>query len=139
MKYLKNPIWKWIGLVVTSLLVVVAWYYGFFFIIFYLLGLYAALYFVSLLFKTTKIIGFILTVGIILTHLFVSLFYLYLLYLALKVMFTENFLFGLLAVLFGLPLVHAIVMGFLIALVSPLFWFQGDLEKRFETNTQSLL
>lgn len=64
-----KKVFKIIGITVLVLLVVASWFFGFFGIVFYILGFYVALYFLSLLFKTTTIIDTIIVIGGIILHL----------------------------------------------------------------------
>jgi len=131
-------IFKTIGIIVTVLLVSVAWYYGFFEIIFYLFGFYTVLYFLSLVFKTTIIIDTILGIGIFILYALMGIWMLWLLYSALSIMFTESFFWGLLILIFGLPIaqmfLYGIGIGLGFVLGYPLIWFSEDLEKRFSEN-----
>lgn len=135
MKKETKNIFKTIGIIVTTLLVGVAWYFGFFGIIFYLFGFYAVLYFLSLIFKTTIIINWILGAGAFLLYALMGIWMLWLFYQALTIMFTENFFWGLLILFIGIPIaqmiLYAIGMGVGFVLGYPLIWFSEDLEKRF--------
>ncbi|MCK4524858.1 MAG: hypothetical protein KAU07_00265 [Candidatus Andersenbacteria bacterium] len=126
---------KNIGIIITVLLTFIAWYFGFFQIIFYILGFYAALYFISIIFKTTVIISTILGGGIFLFYIWTAIWSLWLLYISLSVMFTESFFMGIILLVVVLPIAEmilygiAIVLGFVLGY--PLIWFSEDLEKRF--------
>lgn len=127
---------KVLGVITIVILIFLSWFFGFFSIVFYILGLYAALYFVSLLFKTTIIIDFILGAGIFILYVSVGISMLYWLYIILQYMFTENLILGFLLLVFGLPIIVTIqyALGFGVGAVlgGPLLWFRNDLEKRFK-------
>lgn len=126
---------KIVGIVVAVLLVFIAWYSGFLPIIFYLFGLYAVLYFLSIIFKTTAIINTILGAGMFLFYIWMTIWSLWLLYITLSIMFTESFFLGIVLLIFGLPIAEMILygvgMGLGFVFGYPLIWFSEDLEKRF--------
>ena len=136
MKEKTKSIFKAIGIIVVALLIFLAWFFGYFQIIFYLFGFYAVMYFISLIFKTTTIINTILGIGGFLLWGLLSIAGLGLLYLALKIMFTESLFLGLLILFFGLPIaemiLYGIALGLGFVLGYPLIWFSEDLEKRFD-------
>ncbi len=121
---------KIIGIIVLVSLIVVSWFFGFFGIIFYLLGFYAALYFLSILFKTTAILDTIMTVGGIITYIGLAVLGLYLLYLTLNIMFTESFFWGLLLLFFGIPIAEGLLYALIMALGAPLFFFRNQVEEQ---------
>lgn len=126
---------KIVGIIATVLLVFIAWYSGFLPIIFYLFGLYAVLYFLSIIFKTTAIINTLLGAGMFLFYIWMTIWSLWLLYITLNIMFTESFFLGILLLIIGLPIAETILygvgMGLGFVLGYPLIWFSDDLEKRF--------
>lgn len=121
---------KIIGVVVLILFVVVSWFFGFFWIIFYILGFYTAIYFLSLLFKTTSIIDTIITIGGIILYVGYTVLGLFLLYLVLRHMFEKNFFIGLLLLIFGIPLAEILFYAFIAALGVPLLYFRNLLEEK---------
>lgn len=126
---------KNIGIIITVLLTFVAWYFGFFQIIFYILGFYAALYFISIIFKTTVIINTILGGGMFIFYIWTLIWSLWLLYIGLNIMFTESFFWGFVFLMIILPIaetiLYGVAMGLGFVLGYPLIWFSDDLEKRF--------
>ena len=126
---------KPLGIVLATIFVILAWSYGFLSGIFYLFGLYAAVYLLSILFKTTKILEFILGSGFILLYISVAILDLFLLYLALKFMFESSFFWGFLIIIIGFPIItplsYFLFMGIGFIIGSPLIYFLEDLEKRF--------
>jgi MFS family permease len=126
-----KKVFKIIGIAVLTLLVVASWFFGFFEIVFYILGFYTALYFLSLLFKTTAIIDTILVIGGIILYLGFAVLGLFLLYLVLRYIFEENFFIGLLLFIFGIPLVEMLFYALIMALGAPLIYFRSLLEEKF--------
>lgn len=126
-----KKVFKIIGIAVLVLLVVVSWFFGFFGIIFYILGFYTALYFLSLIFKTTAILDTIMTIGGIILYIGFALGGLFLLYLVLRYMFEESFFVGLLLLIFGLPLAEMLFYAFVMALGVPIIYFRSQLEEKF--------
>ena len=130
MKMKKN-----IGIIATVLLIFIVWYFGFFQIIFYILGFYAALYFISIIFRTTAIINTILGGGIFLFYIWIAVWSLWLLYISLNIMFTESFFIGIVLLIIVLPIAEMILYGIATGLGYilgyPLIWFSDDLENRF--------
>jgi hypothetical protein len=122
---------KIIGISVIVILVVISWFLGFFGIVFYILGFYAALYFLSLLFKTTAIIDTIMVIGGIILYIGFGLLGLFLLYLVLRFMFERSFFLGLLLFFIGIPLAETLFYGIMMALGMPLYYFRDQLEKKF--------
>lgn len=104
---------------------------GFLWIVFYVLGFYAALYFLSLMLRTTAIVNFVFGIGAVLAWIAIVVVDLFALYLTLRYMFEDNFLLGLLILFVGLPFLHFLLQSFLIALGAPFMWFMNDLEERF--------
>lgn len=135
MKKETENIFRIVGIIVVVLLTFIAWSFGFLSIIFYLFGLYAVLYFLSIIFKTTAIINTILGAGIFLFYIWMTIWSLWLLYVILSIMFTESFFLGIILLIFGLPIIEMILygvgMGLGFVFGYPLIWFSEDLEKRF--------
>jgi hypothetical protein len=131
----KKAGWKAVGIIGIVLAIIAAWFFGFFAIVFYLLGLYAALYILSIIFKTTKILEWFMGAGGILMWLLMTVGGLFLAYLFLKIMFEGSFLLGLALLVFGLPIAEVLFYGILAALAMPLVWMTEDLERRFNNVT----
>ncbi len=121
------------GIVIVGGLVILSWWLGWFSIIFYILGLYASVYIVSYVFKTTSIINFLIGSGVVVLNIISLIVGLYFMYIALQIMFTESFwrgflylgLFGLFARFLALiPVAVGLVLGY------PLFFMSEDIEKR---------
>jgi len=126
-----KQIFKVIGAIALVLLVVLSWLFGFFGFVFYILGFYAALYFLSLLFKTTAIIDTIMAIGGIILYLGFIVLGLFLLYLVLRYMFEVNFFIGLLLLVFGLPLAQMLFYALMMVLGAPLIYFRDQLGEKF--------
>jgi len=109
----------------------VSWWAGWFQIVFYILGLYAAVYIISYLFRTTAVIGFLLAIGGTILYIGSLLLGLYLLWQILTMMFTGSFLLGFLFLLllgaFGsfVPMAVGMTLGY------PLLFISEDIERRF--------
>ena len=135
MKKETKSIFRIVGIIIAVLLTFIAWSLGFLSIIFYLFGLYAVLYFLSIIFKTTAIINTILSTGMFLFYIWMTVWSLWLLYITLNIMFTESFFLGIILLIFGLPIaemiLYGVAMGLGFVLGYPLIWFSDDLEKRF--------
>jgi hypothetical protein len=123
-----------IGTIVVGGFALFAWWAGWFSVIFYILGLYAAIYIISYVFRTTSIATFLISVGGFILYLIVTIWGLYLLFNVLSIMFTESFLWGLglliLLSMFGgllyfIPMAVGLVLGY------PLFFIIEDMERRF--------
>ena len=123
---------KMIGIVFLVLLVIASWIFNIFGIVFYILGFYTALYFLSILFKTTVILDIIITIGGIILYPISIFGGLFLLYLTLKYMFEVNFFIGFLFFIFGIPLVEFLFFAIVLALGAPILYFQSQLEEKFE-------
>jgi ABC-type transport system involved in multi-copper enzyme maturation permease subunit len=126
--------WRKVGIVIVGGLALLAWWLGWFSIVFYILGLYAAVYIVSYVFRTTAIASFMVAVGGFVLYAAVTLWGLYLLFSVLTIMFTESFLWGLgllfLLSMFGgllyfIPMAVGLVLGY------PLFFIIEDIEEKF--------
>lgn len=128
-----KQIWRWVGIVLVGDLVFISWWVGWFEIVFYVLGLYAAVYIVSYIFKTTAIISLLLTVGGIILYLGSALLGLYLFWIILTVMFTGNFFLGLLFLFLLGTFGSFVPMAIGLALGYPLVFMSEDIEKRFQT------
>ncbi|MFH1455091.1 MAG: hypothetical protein ABIF22_02105 [bacterium] len=123
-----------VGIVIVGSSVVLFWWFGWFNIIFYILGLYAAIYIVSYLFKTTSIIAVLISIGGFALYAISAIIGLYFLYFVLHTMFNGSFWFGLLLlILLGtlgrlllfVPVAVGLVLGY------PLLFMSEDIEKRF--------
>ena len=126
-----KKLWRPIGIVVAVLLLIAAWVFGFLWMLFYVLGFYAALYFLSLAFKTESIVNWVLGAGALLAWVIGAIIDLFILYQTLRYMFEENFILGVLFLIFIFPLLQFLLYGFFGALAAPLLWFQHDLERRY--------
>lgn len=122
-----------LGLIFATIAIISLWYFGFLFFIFYILGLYFALYLISILFKTTSITSFLIGLGTFLLYVWFGIWYLFLLYLILKLTFEISFLF-----IFSLlltPVIHFFLLAIFllvgIIIGGPLLLIHSDLERRF--------
>src|SRR3989344_112754 len=130
-----------VGILLVGGLIIVSWWLGWFYVVFYVLGLYAAVYVISYLFKTTVVAGFLMMVGGFILYVASGVIGLYWLYLILNIMFTGSFFYGLLLLVllgtFG-QLLYFIPMAIGLALGFPLIFISNDIEERFSRGNQKI-
>jgi len=138
---------KPIMIIGVTVLAIALWIYGFFGFIFYLLGLYAVIYLISRLFKTSSIPAIFLLIGGVSANLLLLAISLYWGFLAIYDIFHGHVWGGLLDLFILMPIIKLPLLYFVFYLISiiiggPLFLMLMDLEERFgkkESNGQSNL
>ncbi|MBV9159035.1 MAG: hypothetical protein JO019_00350 [Candidatus Kaiserbacteria bacterium] len=124
---------KAIGALILAVLALYLWYYGYLSGLFYLFGFYVVVYAISKIFKTTFILNLIVGLGGFLFYAIFIIGVLYNIYSALRIMFENSFLWGLLALVIGVPLgqliLYVVIGGIGMILGMPLFWMIEDVER----------
>lgn len=138
----KNGLLRKVGVLLVGGLVAFFWWSGMFYLVFYILGLYAAVYIVSLIFRTTAILTAIIGIGGFILYAASAIVGLYLFFLVLQTMFTVSFFTGLfqltlLGIFGGLLYFIPVAIGFVLGY--PLIFMFQDIEKRFEKEVPGII
>ena len=137
----KQKIWEklWFKIlsVLTIALLLILYLPDFFNFLLIAYGFYMILYLISVFFKSTQPLEFIVsTISSIMIYFgYIGVLYLY--YIALKILFEGNFLLGLFLLIIGIPLLQLVPILinfiFLLIIIGPAYFLLDDLEKKYKS------
>lgn len=134
----KKKLWEktWFRVLVAIVVgfVMLSIFPGLFYTLLFVYGFYTFLYLLSLFFKSTQPLAFVISTVMFLFTASGYLGVLYLYYVALKMIFEGAFFWGILLLIFGIPLISFVPMAinlfFGFIAIGPGYFFLEDLERR---------